>query len=537
MKLNVLVALCLFLLLIISNESLGTRRGKIGWLPKVFTKPSKTKPRHDSRSKESIIKKSKERSQSNQESYNQQPGGYPQQPGRGGSYPNQGGYPQQPGGYPNQGSYPQQPGGYPQQPGRGGYPNQGNYPQQPGGYPNQGHYPQQPGGYPNQGSYPQQPGGYPNQGYYPRQPGAYPQQPYQGGYPQPGYPAGGYPHMGGHGYPWGNINHNPNNRILSPHYGSSFGYGGFGGGVGGGSPFSNSAKAMGFAPSDKSKGFGRSAAMAAAGGAVAGMALGYGLGRFPRPHFHFRSPQEEYYYNYYMYQRHSSSSSSSDINNYNRDYQHRPPPVTFHQYMEACMKRSDLLPAESPRKQKPATPSARPTTNINTTVPSVPAGGNNTTSSNTTSPTLATLHPEVHPTATDSVKVNTTSVPVTSTSNNSTATQNATSSQPQFELSKVLQPVHDLKNAASDDDDDTVSIMEIGYPALIKQMKVKRCTEMYIVYTEKHLENEKKKIPQVRGGAQGLEMDPLQGLLIEISGLLLMLLSNNMPLQMHGGFH
>ena len=66
---------------------------------------------------------------------------------------------------------------------------------------------------------------------------------------------------------------------------------------------------MGYNPSVRSQGFGRQAMMAAGAGAVAGMALGYGLGSFPRPHFNFHSPQEEYYYNNYMYRRYGSSYS------------------------------------------------------------------------------------------------------------------------------------------------------------------------------------------------------------------------------------
>uniref|UniRef100_A0A3Q2G0G2 Prion protein, related sequence 3 n=1 Tax=Cyprinodon variegatus TaxID=28743 RepID=A0A3Q2G0G2_CYPVA len=324
---------------------------------------------------------------------------YPKQPG---SYPKPDGYPQ----YPNQpGSYPK-PDGYPQ------------YPNQPGSYP-------KPDGYPQ---YPNQPGSYPHYGRYPQQPL----------YPAPGNVAPGYAYGAGYGnYPVNYINHNPNNKILSPHYGGSFGYGG-GYGGGGGSPFSHSVQKMGFAPSDKSKGFGRSAAMAAAGGGLVGMAIGYGLGRFPRPHFQFHSPQEEYYFNYYMYQRYGTKST--DRNDYSRDYQFSQPPETFEKYMTSCMKRSDLLPAKKQRSE-PRTPSATtktPTTSAITTTTTTTSNINNITAAGNLS-----------------ASSNSTNIPL----NNSEASASAL---------KASQIVH---NNQAEDDDDTVSIVDIGYPALIEQMK------------------------------------------------------------------
>ncbi|CAB1446296.1 unnamed protein product [Pleuronectes platessa] len=218
----------------------------------------------------------------------------------------------------------------------------------------------------NQGSYPQQPdrpGGNPYQGGYPHQPGNP-----AGSYPAAGYPAQGYPYGGGYGgyaghggYPGGHMNYNPNNKIPSPHYGGSFGYGAHG--FGGGSPFSHSVQGMGVYPQDRSRGFGRSAAMAAAGGAMAGMALGYGLGRFPRPHFPFHNPQEEYYYNHYMYRRYGVRST--DTNDYGRDYRYSQPPQTYNSFMDSCMKRRDLLPVEN-RKPK-LNPAAVTTTTITST--------------------------------------------------------------------------------------------------------------------------------------------------------------------------
>ncbi|XP_075323723.1 uncharacterized protein LOC142382112 [Odontesthes bonariensis] len=458
--------LCLSLLLIHLDRSLAAKRGKggSGGILNLFKKPPKTKTNLDTKSKESILKKAKQPTQFNR-------GGYPQQPA--GGYPQ---YPARPGGYPNQGGYPQQPaGGYPQ------------YPARPGGYPNQGGYPQQPaGGYPQ---YPARPGGYPNQGGYPQYPG----------YPAGGHPAQGYPYGGGFGsygnYPGSNINYNPSNRILSPHYGGSFGYGGHGGG--GGSPYSHSVQAMGFAPSDKSRGFGRGAVMAAAGGAVAGMALGYGLGRFPHPNFHFHSPQEEYFYNHYMYRKYGTKST--DSNDYSRDYQFSQTPETFQQYMDSCLKRTDLLPQENRKSSNKPAPTTT-TTAANVTVTTTTAAAHVTGISN-------------------------------NTTSNSTAAENSSTTSPSTPHSLNKSEVNPAPPAASrvlqndDGDDDTVSIVEIGYPALIAQLKVKRCIELYTVYSEKYL---KKKIaPTASSRGQGMETG-LRGLLSVITSATLVLLSSNM---------
>ncbi|XP_034728893.1 prion protein b [Etheostoma cragini] len=481
MKLTGIAMLCFSLLLVQMHFSSAKKKGGFG----LFKKASKTS-NLDTKSKGGILKQPKKPEQ----------GGYPQQPGRPGGYPNQGGYPQQPGGYPNQG-------GYPQQPGRpGGYPNQGGYPQQPGGYPNQGGYPQQPGGYPNQGGYPQQPGrpgGYPYQGGYPQQPG-YP----AGGYPAGGYPAQGYPYGGGYGghgsyggYGGGYMNYNPNNKVLSPRYGGSFGYGGHGTGVG--SPFSHSVQSMGMYPSDKSRGFGRSAVMAAAGGAMAGMALGYGLGRFPRPPFHFHSPQEEYYYNHYMYRKYGTKST--DSNDYSRDYSYSKPPETYDSYMDSCMKRTDILPVEN---QKPNNKPVVTTTTMITTT-------------SATSTTTAALDSGISNNTTES---NSTAAANSTTSSSTPLHPNKSEDNPVPPASRLL-----MKATTKDDDnDDTVSIVEIGYPALIEQMKARRCVELYMVYSEKYLK--KKTEPNSTGGVQGLEMG-LQGLLAVIISLMLMLLNSN----------
>lgn len=410
----------------------------------------------------------------NSKTSNSQPGNYPRQPQSpnrntnpyppGGSYPypkqNQPSYPgagsnpnQYPGrgnpaGYPNQnpaGGYPA--GGYPNQnPARGNYPNQnpaaGGYPNQypgragsnPGGYPNQ--YPA--GGYPNQ-NYPNQHpgGGFPAAGGYPQNPGRYPYQ-YPGGYPVqtgntrpgwnvPGSNPGGYPG----GYPGGAVggysNWNPNNKILSPRFGG----GGYGYGMAG-SPFSRSVQNMGYAP--KSPSFAKKAMVAAGVGALAGMAVGYGLGRFPRPHFTFRNPEEEYYYNNYMQRRYGTQST--DQNDYGRDYVYSPPPraETYESFMSRCMNSTDMFKDQG-----------------------------------------------------------------SSTS----------------------------KSAAEDADDDTVSIEEIGYPALIEQVKSRQCVEKYMKYSEQFLKERKTEQQQY----QLSRSSPLSQGLIHLLTSSVMLLSSMLLLQ------
>ncbi|XP_075941818.1 uncharacterized protein LOC142944637, partial [Anarhichas minor] len=355
---------------------------------------------------------------------------------------------------------------------------QGGYPKQPG-QPNQGGHPPQSGRPGNPGGYPQQPaGGYPNQ--YPAR-----GSPYGGGYG--GY--GGYGGHGGHG--GGFINQNPNNKVLSPQYGGSYGYGGHG--AGGGSPFSHSVQAMGMRPSDRSRGFGRGAVMAAAGGAMAGMALGYGLGRFPRPPFGFHNPQEEHYYNHYMYRRYGAKST--DANDYSRDYRYSQPPQTYDSYMDSCMKRTDLLLAENPKSNNDP---AAATTNTTTAAASGPDVGSTDVGSNTT---------ETNGTAADNSSTSAPSPP---------RPLNRPAADPEPPASQVV---------SSAEDDDTVSIVEIGYPALIEQVKARRCMELYMVYSERYLKGP-------TDGVQRPETGWL-GFVAVVTSTTLMLLNSNMLMSLH----
>lgn len=270
------------------------------------------------------------------------------------------------------------------------------------------------------------------------------------------------------------INQNPNNQILSPQYFNSFDDAGRGGPRG--SSFYHRVKVMGKSPSHKSKEFGHTAARAASGGAVAKMAVDYGLGRFPHPHFQFQSPEEEYYYNHYMYRTYGVKST--DANDYSRDYFYSKPLENYERHMNTCMKNIELLLEENQQKiNEPAlyTPS---------------------------SPVLA---------------------PNNDTDNNTAADNSSTSTTPNLPNQPEAKPPSPTAQIPSetiaDHDSDTVSIVETGYPALIKLIKLRKCLERYMVYSEKYLE--------MRGRAQRLETGS-QIILVVVTSTLMMLMNSSM---------
>ncbi|XP_028270493.1 prion protein b [Parambassis ranga] len=296
----------------------------------------------------------------------------------------------------------------------------------------------------------------------------------------------GYGGYGGYGgYPGRYINHNPNNKILSPRYSGSFGYGG----GRGGSYFSHSVARSGMGPNTNSLGYGRSAVAAAAGGAMVGMAVGYGLGRFPRSHLQFRNPAEEYYYNHYMYKKYGMKST--DTNDYSRDYVYSKPLDNYNGYMDSCMKTNEILP----ESQKPE---IKPTSTITTTTTIGTAASGTSTTSNTTQTNNAAAENTL------------TSAPSTSSpQNQSEASPVPAASQP----------------PSSEEDNDTVSMTEIGYPSLLEQVKVRRCVERYVDNSDKFLERR-------TGGGPGLEVG-LHRMLAVVTSIVLMLLNSNMLTMLH----
>ncbi|GAA6101396.1 prion protein, related sequence 3 [Tachysurus ichikawai] len=390
----------------------------------------------------------------------------PPYPGHAGSYPGRGGA----GGSPNQGGYPGQ-GRNPGQgsnPGAGSYPN--NYPGRSGGYP-----------YPQGGSYP----GYPVRGAQ-----------YPGGSPNQYGAAGGYP--GAAQYPYWN----PNNKIISPRYGGNYGHASYGGYGGGGSPFAQSVQNMGMRPSFQSKGFGKQAVLAAGVGAMAGMAVGYGLGSFPRPHFMFHSPQEEYYYNHYMYRRYGTQPSDTNKNpssagtgpsdsgtsstNVHDIFQNLPP-QSYDKYMDSCMQRTDLLRDEQGKDMRAAEKAWSEEAEDSEKV-------------------RIEDDPNKRPGEQPVGEVESQGSDLTPRSENTGEGMNSTSgtNNPLPFAAKLTgateQPTGPREKTTDEEDDDTVSIMEIGYPALINQLKARRCVELYMVYAEQHAEKQVQLFGNGNGG-------------------------------------
>lgn len=166
---------------------------------------------------------------------------------------------------------------------------------------------------------------------------------------------------------------------------------------------------------------------------------------------------------------------STDGNDYSRDYSYSQPLENYKRHMNTCMNKTELLPEANQQK------SNKPVTTSSLLVP------NNDTDNNTAADNSSTSTTLNHP------------------------------SQPR---AKPLSPTAQIPSeTAEDSDGDTVSIVEIGYPALIRLTKLRKCLEMYMVYSEKYL--------KVKGGAQRLETGS-QMVLAVVTSTLLMLLNSNM---------
>ncbi|KAF4081451.1 hypothetical protein AMELA_G00161480 [Ameiurus melas] len=411
-------------------------------------------------------------------------GSKPKGSSTGGSHTQQANYPRQPQ-VPNQNPppYPGTGGGHAGSfPGRGGT---GSNPGQ-GGYPGQGRIPDQ-GSYPRAGS---NPNSYPGRGGafpYP-QGGSYPGYPvrgasYPGSNPNPYGGAGGYP--GAAQYPYWN----PNNKIISPRYGGNYGQGGYGSYGAGGSPFAQSVHNMGMGPSLQSKGFGKQALMAAGVGAMAGMAVGYGLGSFPRPHFSFHNPQEEYYYNHYMSRRYGTRPDSNrdpsspdigpgDSGSSPTNIFQNLPPNSFKKYMDSCMDRTDLL-RESQGRNKRAAEDSWPQ--------EVEDSEKGLTEDDPNEPLDGKPVGEAESQGSDIITGN-------ENTGEGNKTSNATDNPLPFaeRLTGGTEPPTEPQEKMNEEEEDdaTASILEIGYPALIEQLKARRCLELYVVYAEHHAEKQ-----------------------------------------------
>lgn len=243
-------------------------------------------------------------------------------------------------------------------------------------------------------------------------------------------------------------------------------------------------------PSLQSKGFGKQAMLAAGVGAMAGMAVGYGLGRFPRPHFSFHSPQEEYYYNHYMYQRYGTRPSDRNTNpsspdagpgdSESRSTNNVPifqniPPQTYDKYMDNCMKRTDLLQEERGRNKRAAEDLLPQEAEDNKKL-------------------LSEDDPYEKPVG-DAESQGSDLITRNEYAGEGNNTSNATDNPLPYaaKLTGATDPPLDpleKTDEINEEDDDTVSILEIGYPALIEQLKARRCVELYMVYAEQHAEKQ-----------------------------------------------
>lgn len=214
--------------------------------------------------------------------------------------------------------------------------------------------------------------------------------------------------------------------------------------------------------------------MAAAAGTAGGMAMGYGLGRIHRPDFHLNSPQEEYYYKHYVSRKHGARTAQADGNRASGGYSGSQdnesytsslsePPMTYTSFMEKCVSNLERDQAKIiEQSTEPAGAKA-------TSAVSASAGSNKTTS-NESSNDLS-----------------------------------------KSEVKSVAPPL----SATPDDGDKTVSIVEIGYPALIYQHNVKTCMERFMAYSE-----------FFKAGASGMGAGS-QGLVALAASLAVMLLNSS----------
>lgn len=203
--------------------------------------------------------------------------------------------------------------------------------------------------------------------------------------------------------------------------------------------------------------------------------MGYGLGRMHRPDYQLNSPQEEYYYNHYMYKKHGTKTEvnranrGSSDNNVNEEYtsSNNEAPMTYDGYMEKCMiglQRDQVKIMEQSDKPTIATTTTARTTRSVTPSSASDAAGSNKTALNESTPSLS-IAPG---------------------------------------LSKTP------------DDEKTVSIVEIGYPALIYQHNVKTCMERFFAYSE-----------FIKGGAQGIGTGSPRFVALA-SSVMLMLFNSNL---------
>ncbi|MFT7817755.1 spidroin-2-like [Arapaima gigas] len=240
-------------------------------------------------------------------------------------------------------------------------------------------------------------------------------------------------------------------------------------------------QSKGYSPSIKSKSFGKKAALAAGLGGVGGMVIGKKMGRSK---FRFHNPVEERMYNDYMYHRHRAHAVGDHTlydpnplnpkwtdpsqmdpwrNESNNNRAYVPPGQSFKNFMKSCMKRTDLLKGQHDDITWQATDG-------------VTSQGINPKVTSKQGPQEELLNKSLGNEKLKTVGAGNGSINVTSS-------QGETVDILVWDNSKA--PAADPQ----EDDNDTVSILEIGYPELIEQLMVQRCQEFFIVYAAQHQQN------------------------------------------------
>lgn len=145
----------------------------------------------------------------------------------------------------------------------------------------------------------------------------------------------------------------------------------------------------------------------------------------------------------------------------------KPPPQSYDTFMDSCMKRNDLLRGKrSLRERRSEEPQGNEPVALAQLAPetSTAAPANSEPSGNVSTGAAAQS------------QNNTDSSPVT-------PSNNITVAKEENRQEAAERQAEEEKKAEVEDE--VVSIMEIGYPALIEQLKARKCIELYMVYTER----------------------------------------------------
>lgn len=160
----------------------------------------------------------------------------------------------------------------------------------------------------------------------------------------------------------------------------------------------------------------------------------------------------------------------------------KPPPQSYDTFMDSCMKRTDLLRAkrslrrrniEEPQGDKPVALA------LMGPPPTTAAPANSDPSGNVTTGAA----PQSQNTTDGS--------PVTPSTNTTVAKE-------ENRQEAAERQAEEEKKAEAEEE--VVSIMEIGYPALVEQLKARKCIELYMVYTERIAQQQQQELKEQQVG-------------------------------------